>query len=261
MKVFFFLDDVFANQLLQNILRNRAANALRNKVESNYPNSNVSEASCGDFESFPCETQSISQSGPPHIWQYSEVLSLIRSMEVNFENLSHSKKRKHVFGNILNDLLSEGYSLTAEMVQSKWKSLVRSYNSAKDNKNKTGRAPSRFQFFEEMDDLLGNKPSNSCKHSMESSEPGPSNENISTYEDPSAQEETENRKKSIDSPRVTPKRKRTSVEDKREAEKGKKEEAKQQRHMERMQAEKEKIEVEKEKVKLFKEFLELKKRL
>lgn len=104
-----------------------------------------------------------------HVWKHAEILCLIESMAVHFDDLSNVKKRKNVFENIANDMLSKGFSSNALLCKSKWKSLLRSYSAAVDNKNKTGRGPSRFQFFEEMDAILGTKPSQNCSHTLDTS--------------------------------------------------------------------------------------------
>ncbi|CAG9825710.1 unnamed protein product [Phaedon cochleariae] len=77
-----------------------------------------------------------------------------RSMECHYEDLAHPKRRRSVFTNVVNDLLSSGFAVDETMCQAKWKNLVRSYNIAKDQKTRTGRGPTRFQFFEELDNLL-----------------------------------------------------------------------------------------------------------
>jgi hypothetical protein len=89
-------------------------------------------------------------------------------MTTNMEDLNHARKRRYVFENVSNDLLSNGFTVSSYACQSKWKNLLRSCKSCKDHKNKTGRGPSRFLFFEKMD-LLGEKPSNKCEHTLESS--------------------------------------------------------------------------------------------
>ncbi|KAI4455378.1 myb/sant-like dna-binding domain [Holotrichia oblita] len=75
-----------------------------------------------------------------------------------------------MFENIANDMISSGHSVNAQQVHLKWKSLLRSYKACKDNKSKTGRSPSRFHFFDQIDAIVGDKPSNSCEHTLESSE-------------------------------------------------------------------------------------------
>lgn len=84
-------------------------------------------------------------------------------------NLSHAKKRKYVYENISNDLLSQGISSNANLCQIKWKSLLRSYSQAKDIKNKTGRGPSRYHFLNKIDAIIGQKPSAKCTHTLDSS--------------------------------------------------------------------------------------------
>lgn len=65
-------------------------------------------------------------------------------METHTEDLHHPKKKKYVFENVSNDLLSSGVQVTSQQCQIKWKSLVRSYKICKDNKTKTGRGPTKF---------------------------------------------------------------------------------------------------------------------
>lgn len=102
-------------------------------------------------------------------WTYNNTLALIQSIASYMDDFNNPKKRKHIFQNVSNDLISLNYSFTEAQCANKYKSLCRSYKAAKDNINKTGRAPSRFFFFTEMDELLGKKPSISCSHAIESS--------------------------------------------------------------------------------------------
>lgn len=48
----------------------------------------------------------------------------------------------------------------------KWLNLLRSYKSCKDNQKKSGRGPTRFNFYVIMDAFLGKEPSNSSPHSI-----------------------------------------------------------------------------------------------
>ncbi|KAK9701659.1 Myb/SANT-like DNA-binding domain [Popillia japonica] len=97
------------------------------------------------------------------------------SPKENKQHLSHPVKRKHVFENVSNDLLSLGCSIDATTCNTKWKTLVRSYKNTKDNNTKTGQSSSRLLFFEKMDEILGNKPSISCLHTLAPSSLGDSN--------------------------------------------------------------------------------------
>lgn len=72
--------------------------------------------------------------------------------------------------------------VTPVLCQRKWNNLLRTYKATKDNKNGTGRAPTRFLFFKKMDDFLGDKPNISSPHavdvskipSIDTSQPGTS---------------------------------------------------------------------------------------
>lgn len=49
----------------------------------------------------------------------------------------------------------------------KWANLVRTYKVVKDHKKKTGRESSRFMFFEQLDALLGDTPTNASPHTID----------------------------------------------------------------------------------------------
>lgn len=50
--------------------------------------------------------------------------------------------------------------VTAQMDKDKWRSLKKSYTNVKDNKAKSGAGTVRFEYYQEMDDLIGKKPNN-----------------------------------------------------------------------------------------------------
>jgi len=43
----------------------------------------------------------------------------------------------------------------SDKVRRKWYGLLSTYKKTKDNNNKTGRGPAKFQFFTEIDSLIG----------------------------------------------------------------------------------------------------------
>ncbi|GLV36742.1 hypothetical protein CBL_02423 [Carabus blaptoides fortunei] len=83
---------------------------------------------------------------------------LINSVEAHYDELSHPINRKHVWKNVCNDLVSQNIEVTPLMCSKKWQNLVRSYKVCKNIKNKSGRGPVRFQFYDTLDNLLGRKP-------------------------------------------------------------------------------------------------------
>ncbi|CAH1379966.1 unnamed protein product [Tenebrio molitor] len=124
-----------------------------------------SEVGCGDEENEDSHEQ---QTTHKHEWQHDEVKCLLHSFEQHKDELSHPKKRKFAWDNIANDVVSNGYTVNATICKNKWKNLLRTYKTAKDSKKRTGNAPSRFNFFNDIDDIIGKKPSNSCTHTLES---------------------------------------------------------------------------------------------
>lgn len=152
-------------------------------------------------------------------------------MGSHMSDLSHPKTRKQVFEHVANDMISKCFKVSSIMVQNKWNSLLKSYRKAKDNRTKTGRAPTRFNFFELMDEIVGLSPANSCSHAINSMEPN-SPENP---ESPSCTTSTLDI--SEDSTKSTPVRKQQKL--KREYIQYKQEESvkKQKRHEEKMRME------------------------
>lgn len=210
-----------------------------------------------------------------HVWKYNETLALIHSMQTHHDDLNHPKKRKHVYENIANELISLGFNVTAVQCQVKWKSLVRTYTTTKDNKNKTGRGPTRFQFLEEIYSILGTKPSNQCDHSLESSEETKTDKNnnneviegttssMTTVSEQSTDNEAvtdteRDREKGRGTHELVPTKKRRRNENYLK-EKQKKDDEKKAKHRERMEIEKEKINLEREQIALFREYLQRKK--
>jgi hypothetical protein len=103
-----------------------------------------------------------------YMWKYDQVLGLINSMGNYTNDLDDPRKRKDIYEHVANELLSMKYEVNATMVQNKWKSLLKSYRKAKDNKKRTGRGPARFHFYEAMDAQLGKDPTNASTHSLNS---------------------------------------------------------------------------------------------
>lgn len=169
-------------------------------------------------------------------------------MSTHIEDLNHPKKKKFVFSNISNDLLSKKFSYSEKACYNKWRSLLRSYKSTKDKIKTTGQGATRFLFFSQIDELLGDKPSNSSGNTLESNTniPGTS---TSTVADTETETETGCDTNNSQTQSNLKKRKRKSKQDIRE-------EAKQRRHDERMRMEKRKLEVEERKCVLIEKFIE-----
>lgn len=152
-------------QSLDNISNQPSTSGLKNinfPTGSPAPNhSDLEEYSV--VEDIPPTSQSTRMT---NIWSYHQTVCLIKSMGTFYNDFSDVRKRKHIFENVANDLISHGFSVDPKLVQNKWKGLLRSYSKAKDTKNRTGQGPSRFLFYEIIDDIVGHHPKNSCNHSL-----------------------------------------------------------------------------------------------
>lgn len=187
-------------------------------------------------------------------WTYDETLLLIKSYASHEDERSHPKLRQHMWDNIVNDMISHGYNSTKELCTAKWSNLQRSYKHAKDlsrNQTKTGRAPTKFLFFDVMDEFLGNKPSNSSPHTMGSLKKkipqSDTNNNSEESGDKNMDDAVKAKKQ-----RVSRKKKSSHFVDQAKENR----DLKMQRHNERMALEEARLEVERQKIKLMKVYLQ-----
>ncbi|KAJ8912400.1 hypothetical protein NQ315_013466 [Exocentrus adspersus] len=76
-------------------------------------------------------------------------------------------------------------SIHQRFARKKWENLCRTYKNCKDLKSKTGRGPTRFKFFEKLDEILGGAPTNCSPHSLDvcRSQANKDSEKQSTQED------------------------------------------------------------------------------
>lgn len=170
--MYLFLDHQFANSLLLDA--RMTAEASTGMSEDAQPcTSRIKNVKFVNY-SLPSPQSDLEENIPANpqntkitnVWSYNQTVHLIKSMSTFYSDFNDPRKRKHIFENISNDLISAGYTVDSKMVQAKWKGLLRSYTKAKDNKNRTGQGPSRFLFYEIIDDIVGNLPKNSCSHSL-----------------------------------------------------------------------------------------------
>lgn len=74
-----------------------------------------------------------------------------------------------------------GYSgIDGTACDQKWRNLKKGYMSAKKNKIKSGAGRTKFNYFEEMDSLLGKKPNVSPLATYESEDTQPTYRGLST---------------------------------------------------------------------------------
>ncbi|KAJ8914167.1 hypothetical protein NQ315_016246 [Exocentrus adspersus] len=60
--------------------------------------------------------------------------------------------------------------VTDAACKKKWLNLLRTYKATKDTRNRTGRGPVKFEYFNRLDELLDDSPSNASPHSLDVSE-------------------------------------------------------------------------------------------
>ncbi|XP_031351374.1 uncharacterized protein LOC116176752 [Photinus pyralis] len=172
------------------------------------------------------------------VWSEQETQLLISLYADHLEDFTHAKKKKFVWDIISEKMCAYDYKRTAAKIERKWINLVRVYRSIKDNKGpkKSGRGTQSYKYFQSLDDILGDKPSNNSD--VLSVEVGVVNQT-------QTQQHAEH---TLGNTPQTSKRRSGSNEYYMLA--------KQRRHEERMEMERQKLEVEKSKTELLKEILE-----
>lgn len=214
-------------------------------------------------------------------WAYAETLALIVAVESHYDEMFHAKKRRYVWQNIANDLLSQNISFSTTECSKKWQNLMRTYKVSKDVKTKSGRGPTRFLFFDRMDEFLGDQPNNSSPHSIDVNSPSCSSHNLevnishsmsnpgcssknssceSTVSGSNCQDTTDKENK-VSNPRKRRNimqdyiKRKTCFLQNREAEIQKEKEEKHKRHQERMDVFKKKMELEERRIKALEELV------
>lgn len=82
-----------------------------------------------------------------------------------------SKTHKKLWDRISTKLAEKGYIYTGTQCQNKWKSVKREYRSVIDHNAKSGNEPKTCKFFDEMNNLYGNKPSTRPQFVLDTSDP------------------------------------------------------------------------------------------
>ncbi|XP_034934283.1 uncharacterized protein [Chelonus insularis] len=98
-----------------------------------------------------------------YYWQYHDTKLLISSYALHAQEQYHPVLRNHFWENIVNDLVSHGHNVDKDLCANKWNNLLRTYKTCKD---KSGREPHKFAFWQEMDEVLGDKPTNSSSFTL-----------------------------------------------------------------------------------------------
>jgi len=89
-----------------------------------------------------------------HIRKHSDLPTTLAGLN---EKINLGKSNKKFLWRDFAQKLSVAHAKTflPEKVKRKWHRLIESFKKAKDNNCSTGRAPSKFQFFNEIDALIG----------------------------------------------------------------------------------------------------------
>ena len=104
-------------------------------------------------------------------WSEVEIKSLISIWgdKKTQEELEGSIRNKNIYKKIANEMEEQGYSRDWEQCKAKIKNLKTEYKAVKDNNGKTGRGWKTFNFFKQMDEVLGHRPASRSSFVLDSS--------------------------------------------------------------------------------------------
>ena len=81
------------------------------------------------------------------MWQYSDTLFLISQ----YKALESKIKKKDLWSKIADVMQTNGYCYTADQCKGRWKTLVRGVKRVADHNAKTGNAPKKHPFEDELE--------------------------------------------------------------------------------------------------------------
>ncbi|CAH1102990.1 unnamed protein product [Psylliodes chrysocephalus] len=206
------------------------------------------------------------------IWSENETRRLITLYAEHQDDIKHAEKKKFVWDIISERMVEKQFQKTAAKCQRKWINLCRVYRSIKDQKksNQSGRGrKTPFIFYDALDEILGELPSNSQNYNVDvaalSSETELEIVNDETTESNHSTDITndlitENQNVQPTNPAINKKRKNYTQEyfkSKINYHKMKEIEREQRntRHKEKMELENKKLEIEQKKVNILQELL------
>ncbi|XP_071650353.1 uncharacterized protein [Temnothorax longispinosus] len=103
-------------------------------------------------------TTSILSTSKEHaIWDRKATLAAISLYEANIELMDHPKKKGKIWEAIRIGLLEFGIKMTNDQIRWKINALIKKYKEVVDNNSLSGRAPMDFEWYEQMDEILGSR--------------------------------------------------------------------------------------------------------
>ena len=114
-------------------------------------------------QSCTCAAAATTQEGQMAVdWSDSETFKVIHvelwSEEGIQEELEGSKRNKHVYARLSSELEKPGKVNSGELCRGKVKKLRQEYKKIKDGHNQTGRGRTKWKFYDQINELLGNRP-------------------------------------------------------------------------------------------------------
>ena len=94
-------------------------------------------------------------------WSKAETLLLISTWGQDHiqRKLQECKKNQSIYEEVAQEMKDAGYNRTYQQCRDKIKKLKVEYKKEKDRTGKTGEEKSTWDYFQEMDSILGHKPS------------------------------------------------------------------------------------------------------
>ncbi|XP_039305491.1 uncharacterized protein LOC105207085 isoform X2 [Solenopsis invicta] len=102
------------------------------------------------------------------IWNKQSTLALLSSYEMNLNKADNAKKKTKIWTAITEGLQELGIKVTNDQVRWKINSLIKKYKECVDNNAKSGRAHMSFEFYDQLEEILGQEKEATALHTVSS---------------------------------------------------------------------------------------------
>ncbi|XP_039311313.1 uncharacterized protein LOC120359077 [Solenopsis invicta] len=102
------------------------------------------------------------------IWNKQSTLALLSSYKMNLNKTDNAKKKTKIWTAITEGLQELSIKVTNDQVRWKINLLIKKYKECVDNNAKSGRAHMSFEFYDQLEEILGQEKEARALHTVSS---------------------------------------------------------------------------------------------
>ncbi|XP_067206836.1 uncharacterized protein [Linepithema humile] len=105
------------------------------------------------------------------VWNKHSILAVLSLYEANLHMLDNPKKKTKIWASIADGLKDFGIEMSTDQIRWKINALTKKYKECIDNNRKSGRSPMSFEYFDQMQEILGKDEEANIFHTRSSNLP------------------------------------------------------------------------------------------